>query len=58
MDCSVHKDYKPVLDGTKYCKWEHYLIVAHTTHLPLANFFLFDTSIGREICYNGKGVPW
>ena len=20
------------------------------------NFFLFDTSVGRDICYNGKGL--
>ena len=36
----------------------HYLIVAHTTHLPWAKFFAFDTSIGRDVDYNGKGVPY
>ena len=36
----------------------HYLIVAHTTQLPWGRNFSFDTSSGRGICYNGKGVPW
>ena len=35
----------------------HYLIVAHLTHLSRAKNFSFDTSIGRDIYYHGKGIP-
>ena len=59
MDCSVYKDHKhTVAYGTKCCVLGHYLIVAHTTHLPWAKAFSFDTSIERDICYSGKEVPW
>ena len=46
MDCSVYKEY---------CIWDkvlhmgHYLIVPHTSHLPWANIFSVDTSIGRHM---------
>ena len=36
----------------------HYLIVAYTTHLPWVKIFIFDTSIGKDIFYNEKGIPW
>ena len=63
MDYSVYKEQ------TYHCIWDkvlrmgHYLIVAYTTHLPWVKIFSFDTSIGKDICYNEKGVnekgvPW
>ena len=55
MDCSVYKDHK---HSVAYGTLLHYLIVADTTHLPWAKYFSFETSIGRNKCYNGKGMPW
>ena len=45
MDCSVYKDLG------------HFLLT-YKTHLPWAKNFSLDNSIGRDIYYNGKGVPW
>ena len=59
MDCSVYKEDKyTVAYGTKMLRMGYYLTVAHTTHLPWAKIVLIDTLVGRDICYNGKGVPW
>ena len=52
------KSLKIILEAETYLIWRkkygtlrmgHYLIVAHTTHLPWAKKISFDTSIGKDI---------
>ena len=52
MDCSVYEGQTYLFVWDEVLHMGHYLVVAHITH-----FFSFDTSIGSDICYNGKGFP-